>query len=80
MRNGYAHGNNLRIAVRLLSMEKKLRLIKILSDKLGLDSYLTSKNRELSIHNLPSFRDKLVPYFHESQLERLTKPTRKKSN
>lgn len=88
MRNGFTHGNLLRIGVSTLSSHDKARLMQVLKDKLGLDSYLGGGAKEpyLYIKNIDTFRHMLLPYFHESLLYRITntprgqRPARRKFN
>jgi len=63
--------------VSLLNAEEKARLIKVPNSMLGLTAHLTDKNRQLSILDLDSFKNKLIPHMHESQLYRFDRKPRK---
>lgn len=73
MRNGQWKGNSFIINVSRLNESEKGLLMSLIKDKLGYESRLTMKNNKLAISSPEQLVRRLAPYFHESQLYRLTK-------
>lgn len=76
MRSGQYLQDRFYIGVSRLNDAEKLRLINVLSSKLGLDSKLTMNGSRLSIRNSEVVVEHIRPFFHVSQLHRLNRKTR----
>lgn len=76
MRNGQYTNNTFTIGISRLNAAEQQRLITVLQSKLGLESYTTKRGKMLSIRDPERVVRNIRPYFHSSQLSRLTRISR----